>query len=409
MTDKQREDAKKKETEQYAPDAQVPIRRSLYGRACQHKFRRLKGNKRCRRTIEEKLRKYESHGEGYFFIPALMHSIERYCKDIPNESKTDLDLQLAKALDQIPNAKQILDSAVKAHREIPYELRRRLFSSKYLTRDIDKGIDYRETAQIMQASKDLVNRNVATLNPDLIRIPGAQPDKNSCCCCCNVQTHPGGETPPKTPPPNQYELTFAKLYCVDESNPEYVWRPWPFDNINIGDEPYVVFATLTEEMAESGTAAQGARTPVYENVDDGETRPSSGDENLRIFGFTGPRAINSSVLVAVTCFENDLGNPDEVTDQVRTALTAVATKAASVGGVAGWIVAGVAVAGIGVSYLIDLIGADDQIGGTLTFALTEASADSLTSSVNPTILAPLHFDGGDSDGIYDAYLKLRRV
>ncbi|MDO8577644.1 MAG: hypothetical protein Q7R50_00490 [Dehalococcoidales bacterium] len=377
----------------------MSIRRSLYGRSSQHKIKRLKGNKRCKRTIEEKLRKYESHGEGYFFISALMHSLERYCNNIPDESKTDLDTQLATALDQIPNARQILNGAVKAHKEIPYELRRRIFSPKYLTRDIDKGIDYRETLEIMQASKDLINRNVATLNPGLIRVPGKQPDNTCCCCCCSNGQGQGGQTPPPTPPPNQYELTFAKLYCVDESNPEYVWMPWPFDNTNIGDEPYVVFATLTEEIAESGTPAQGATTPVYEDVDDGETRPDSGDENLRIFGFTGPRAINSSVLVAVSCFENDLGDPDEITDKVRTALTAVATKAAAV----------VAVAGIGVSNLVDLIGADDQIGGTLTFALTEATADSLTSSVNPTILAPLHFDGGDSDGIYDVYLKLRRV
>lgn len=404
MVDKQKKEAKK---EEYAPEGQVRIRRSLYGRACQHKFKRLKGNKRCKRTIEEKLRKYESQGEGYFFIPALMHSVERYCKDIADDSKTDLDLQLEKVLDQIPNARKILDSAVKAHKEIPYELRRRVFSSKYLKRDIEKGIDYQEAAQIMQASKNLVNRNIATFNPGQIYIPGEQQDKGSC-CCCSEQGHPGGESPP-TPPPNQYELSFAKLYCVDESNPEYIWMPWPFDNINIGDEPYMVFATLTEEMAESGTPARGVRTPVYEDVDDGETRPTSGDENLRIFGFTGPRAINSSVLVAATCFENDLGDPDEVTDQVRTALTTVATTAVSVGGVAGWVVAGVAVAGIGVSYLVDLIGADDQIGRTLTFSLTETSANSLTSSVNPAMLDPLHFDGGDSDGIYDAYLKLRRV
>lgn len=408
MADKREKKEEKEMPEQYEPETQVRIKRSLYGRKCSHKFKRLKGNKRSRKTIEEKLRKYETKGEGYFFIPALMHSLERYCKDVPDESKTDLDLQLAKALDQIPNARQILDSAVKVHKEIPYELRRRVFSSKYLTRDIEKGIDYQEAAQIVQVSRDIVNRPVATLNPDFVRVPGTQKEKD-CCCCCNGHDRPRGETPPQTPPPNQYELTFAKLYCVDESNPEYIWMPWPIPNINISDEPYVVFATLTEEMAESGTPARGVRTPVYEDVDDGATRPDSGDENLRIFGFTGPRAINSSVLVTVSCFENDLGNPEEVTDQVRTALTAVATKAASTGGVAGWVVAGVAVAGIGVSYLIDLIGADDQIGRTLAFSLTEPSANSLTNSVNPAILDPQHFDGGDSDGIYDVYLKLRRV
>lgn len=94
---------------------------------------------------------------------------------------------------------------------------------------------------------------------------------------------------------------------------------------------------------------------------------------------------------------------------MRAALTAVATKAAIAGGAAGWIIAGVAVVGIGVSYIIDLVGADDSIGDTLATSLTEAEADAATASVNPAMFAPLHFDGGDENGIYDAYLKLRRA
>ncbi len=186
---------------------------------------------------------------------------------------------------------------------------------------------------------------------------------------------------------------------MDESDPE-----WAGD-----DEPYVVFGAITEEMAEAGTAARAVATPVYEDVEDGSTRPSSGDENLRIFGFTGPRAINSSVLVTASCWEHDLGDVSDTTDAVRTALTAVATKAAAAGGVAGWVIAGVAVVGIGVSYLVDLIGGDDGIGTTNAISLTEGDADAQTASVNPAILGPLHFDGGDDDGIYDVYLKLRRV
>jgi hypothetical protein len=217
-------------------------------------------------------------------------------------------------------------------------------------------------------------------------------------CCC-PESEPTPDPQPPAPPPNQYELTFAKLYCVDESNPEW-WGD---------DEPYAVFGVITEEMAESGTAAQAVATPVYEDVEDGSTRPSSGDQNLRLFGFTGPRAIASSVLVAATCFEHDLGDVSDSTDAVRAALTAVATKAAAAGGVAGWIVAGVAVVGIGVSYIVDLVGADDKINGSLALSITQADADAKTAGVNPFVYTPLHFDGGDGDGIYDVYLKLRRV
>ena len=37
-----------------------------------------------------------------------------------------------------------------------------------------------------------------------------------------------------------------------------------------------------------------------------------------------------------------------------------------------------------------------------------AQANAATSTVNPVVLPPLHFDGGSDDGIYDVYLKLER-
>ena len=176
----------------------------------------------------------------------------------------------------------------------------------------------------------MVNLNVAAISPGKLATNPKDRGKG----CCPEDEPPRDPEPPK-PPPNQYELTFQKLYCVDESDPEW-WG---------SDEPYVVFGVITEEMAESGTSAQAYATPVYEDVDDGDTRPGSGDEGLRLFGFTGPRAIASSVLISATCFEHDLGDVSDTTDAVRAALTAVATKAAAAGGYVGWIVAGVGCSG----------------------------------------------------------------
>jgi hypothetical protein len=200
-------------------------------------------------------------------------------------------------------------------------------------------------------------------------------------------------------PPNNYQITFSHLICVDESDPEWLGN----------DEPYVVFGVITEEMAESGAAAWGFNSPVYEDVEDNSRRPVTGEEGLRIFGYVGPRTIDSSILIMASCFEHDLGDVSSVTNEIRTLLTAVATTAASIGGPVGWIVAGVAVIGIGVTYLVDLIGADDQIGGAATFTLTESQADSLTNAANIHNFLPLRFDGGDGDGIYDVFLKLQRV
>ncbi len=369
---------------------------SRYGRKAPADWEREKPGKRHRKSLEEKLRKYEVRAEGYEFVPSLMHTLARYVSDVPAESRTEHERRMARALDEIPEARKLVERAVETHREIPAELKRRAFSPKYLDLPIERAIDDVEVMEITERAAAFENRPVAAL---ATLAAARKPHKGEEGCCCPPERPPKDPPAPPTRPPNQYELTFTKLYCVDESDPE----SWG------SDEPYVVFAALTEEMAESGTAAVAVHSPVYEDVDDGDTRPGSGDENLRIFGFTGPRAIASSVLVTGSCFEHDLGDVSETTNAVRTALTAVATKAAAAGGPVGWVVAGVAVVGIGVSYLVDLIGADDSINGTLALTLTEADADAKTAAVNPFLFPPLHFDGGDGDGIYDAYLRLRRV
>jgi hypothetical protein len=375
-------------------------RRSLFGRKMPRRFERTAGKKRLHKSLAEKFRKYEVRAEGYEFLPAMMHLVGRYLADLPAASQNEMDKSLAAALDTIPGAKNFLGIAAKNHAGLPRELKRRVFSPAYLNLKVEQGIDTPEVASIVQRANRLRNLNVRAVG-DVLAPPDRTPTKDGhkgCCCCC--QAPPNNQPDPRpTTPPNQYELTFTKLYCVDESDPEFFGS----------DEPYVVFGIITEEMAEAGTAAVAVHSPVYEDVDDGDTRPSSGDQNLRLFGFTGPRAIDSSVLITASCFENDLGDVSDTTDAVRSALTTAATTAAGAGGVAGWIVAGAAAIAIGVTYLIDLFGADDQISDAIPLSLTEAQADATTAAVNPAIFPPLHFDGGDDDGIYDVYLKLRRV
>jgi hypothetical protein len=369
-------------------------KKPLFGRKVTHRYERIKGKKRLRRCLAEKLHRYERHAEAHEFVPAVIHTVRRVLSGGGSESQwTSVEVRLAQALAKLPDAKKHLAAALKVHDELPRELKRRAFAGALLDRDLKQGIEASELAGILDRAVKQTNRAVVDL-----AFPGFVKDhpKGGSCCCDGEQNPP---PPPPGPPPNPYELTFTKLYCVDESDPEWFGS----------DEPYVVFGVITEEMAEAGTAAFATHTPVYEDVDDGDTRPSSGDENLRLFGFTGPRAIDSSFLMTGTCFENDLGDPSDTTAKVRTALTTIATTAAGAGGVAGWVVAGVAVLGIGVSYLVDLIGADDQIGSSLALSFTEAEADARTAAVNPVILDPLHFDGGDDDGIYDVYLKLRRA
>ena len=350
-----------------------------------------KGRKRPPKSLEERLVKYQYDAAGYEFIPALMHDLRRLLSQ--GKPSTPAEEHLLAALRGIKGGIGFLKTALERHDKLPYEIKRRIFSPRYLNLGTDYDIGEQEWSALVDRGARASGRNVFAATHVYVR----NPKSHDCCCCCD-DGNPNGDTPPQ-PKPNQYELSFAKLYCVDESDPEWAGS----------DEPYAVFAVITEAMAEAGTAAVGFHSPVYEDVDDGDTRPQSGDENLRLFGFAGPRAIDSNVLATATCFEHDLGDVSETTDKVRAALTAVATKAAAAGGVAGWIVAGAAVIAIGVSYLVDLIGADDQIGGTRQVSLNQAQADASTNGSNPFFFPALRFDGGDDDGIYDVYVKLRRV
>ena len=369
-------------------------RGTRYGRQAPYHDKEREGKKRPKRRIEEKFGKYQVQGAGFEFVPALMFTIERCLSKVSQDEQTDLERRLGRALAEIPKSQELLEQALAMHKRIPLEIQRRAFSLCFEDRPKNRGISDSEMGVILERAKAFKNRPVATLGG---LAAAANPGHGKGGGCCTSDDGPRDPQPPP-PPPNRFEVDFLKLYCVDESDPEWFGS----------DEPYVVFGVMTEEMAEAGTPAQGFHTPVYSDVDDGDTRPESGDANLRVFGFTGPRAIASSVLITASCFENDLGNPEETTSAVRTALTTVATTAAGAGGVAGWVVAGAAAVAIGVTYLVDLIGADDTINGTQAISLTQAEADARTAG-GPYVFPALHFDGGDGDGIYDVYLRLRRA
>ena len=92
----------------------------------------------------------------------------------------------------------------------------------------------------------MVNLNVGAISPGKL---ATNPKDRGKGCCCPDDEPPRDPEPPK-PPPNQYELTFQKLYCVDESDPEWFGS----------DEPYVVFGVITEEMAEAGHRRRRSHT-----------------------------------------------------------------------------------------------------------------------------------------------------
>jgi hypothetical protein len=294
--------------------------------------------------------------------------------------------RLRAAIEQLGEDASFLATALKNYEKLDLDLRARAFSTRYLKLPQDRPIDDTDFSNILVRA----NRLQGSTRGFLASHGG------NCCCCCDCR--PADPQPPVQR--HDYGLRYSFLFCVDESNPE---RPG-------SDEPYVVFATITEAMAFSATPAFIARSPVYGDVDDGERRPREGQENLLLYGPVAPRPIDSPFLTAATCFEHDRGDPDALMKAVRSSLTTVATTAAGIGGPAGWVVAGAAAIGVGITHLIDLFGggADDQIGDVQTVAFTEAQANTATDGINPFVLPPLHFDGGGDDGIYDVFLTLER-
>ena len=339
-----------------------------------------RGCRKFHTSPEERLRRFEMKAAGHEFIPALMHTLGRALSG-KNETATEERLQAA--IKQLGNDASFLATALKEYEKLDLDLKTRAFSTRYLMLRQDRPIDDAEFSGILVRANQLQGFTRGVLASH----------GGDCCCCCGKPTDP---QPPVER--DNYGLTYSHLYCVDESNPEWAGS----------DEPYVVFATITEAMALAGTPAFSARSPIYEDVDDGDRRPSSGEENRILYGPVAPRPIDSPFVTAATCFEHDNGDADEMMKGLRSSLTTVATTAAGIGGPAGWIVAGVAGIGVAITFLVDLWADDDQIGDVLAVAFTEAQANAATSTVNPAVLPPLHFDGGSDDGIYDAYLKLER-
>lgn len=342
----------------------------------QRGLEKRRGATKFHATTAEKLRKLQRHPEGQAFVGATMHLVRRQLEGL--DPQTPTEDRLRRAIEGLGEDRRVLEAIAARYAKLDPDEVVRAVSPHYLHRSLQLPVFEEEL--------------VATIG-DAVR---GHPDREPGPCvhlCCD-----GGDDRPPVPDPFDYGLTFAHLYCVDESNPE-----WPGS-----DEPYVVFAGITEAMVEAGTSAWSVHSDTYGDVDDGDRRPSSGDAGLMVYGQVAPKPIASPFLVVATCMEHDDGEPSEVSAGLRTSLTTVATTAAGIGGPAGWIVAGAAAIGVGITFLYDLWAADDTIGEVQRIALTETMAESLTNDVNPRLLDPLHFDGGSDDGIYDVYVKLER-
>lgn len=202
----------------------------------------------------------------------------------------------------------------------------------------------------------------------------------------------GGRSPAIELPPvrKRYEVSFSHIVCDDESNPEFLG----------GDEPYAVFAVVTRDQAAAGTPPRVVTTPVYRKVDDGERRPETGSQDLRLFG---PAELKSDLLISGLFLESDGGavaDVAEVVSVVLAAAVALVDEDTLLGAILG--------AAKALTDLVRSLVADDPVGTAQAVALSPKDAQRLTQSVAAVNLPALRFDGGDANGAYRAFLQLKR-
>jgi hypothetical protein len=290
---------------------------------------------------------------------AVLHMARRYAAGIPAGQRNEVDKAVWAALDRIPDASQTVAKMVRRVDGLAETRKKELFGSTYAFQPAGTALGRTDLEAIINGLG-------------------------------------GTERPADTKPvKHKFELEFDHLVLVDESNPEWAGK----------DEPYTVFAITTQADADAGKEARAVRTPVY-SLNEGERGPASGSQNLRLFGPTGPAQINSDVLMMITAMEHDNSDLQDVVGTIATALTVAAAVATAAGkkllaaalGIASS-VAGLIAAGL----------ADDQVGNTLPFGLTNAEAEAKTASDAKVTLPALRFDGGDANGVHQVFLTLSRV
>lgn len=292
-----------------------------------------------------------------------MHLIKRQAADIPNEQQNDLDRAMARALARARLSRTRLVDGVQNYQRMRPTRKRNLFNLRLSDLPTTAAID-------VDQIRDIIDK----IGP----LPLPQPvDK-----------------------PSLHEVTFSHLICDEESG--------ELDFLG-SDEPFIVFGIVVPGALGLPDETRVVSTPVYAEVDDGERRPSSGSQNLRLFGESGPALIDSSspLVITATPFERDPGaGAETATFAVATALIIASGFLVEVPPAA----AALLIAGVLTGLIVGLgFFGDDILGPTLSIQLSAAEAESLTASEPLVTLPEMKFTPGFFGAEYRAVLQLRRA
>lgn len=296
------------------------------------------------------------------FATLAMHLLKRQAAGIPVMQQTALDRAMARALDKAGLSQASIARVAQNYQRLPTTRKRELYDLDIVDLPTNVGFDF-------DRIQDILDRF------DPLPLPGPVDE------------------------PNPHEVTFSHLICDEESG--------ELDFLG-SDEPYIVFGVIRPGELGLPDETRVVVTPEYTGVDDGERRPSSGSQNLRLFGETGPALIdvNRPLVITATPFERDPGGG------AQAAALAVAAALIITSGLLIEIppaAAALLIAGLLTGLIAGLGFGDDQLGPTLQIVLSSAEAESLTASAPLVTLPELNFTPGFFGAKYRAVLQLRRA
>jgi hypothetical protein len=167
----------------------------------QRALEKRRGGTKFHATTAEKLRKLQRHPEGQAFVGATMHLVRRQLEG--RDPETPTEDRLRRAIEGMGDDRRVLESIAARYAKLDPDEVVRVVSPRYLHRSL----------YIPVYEEELVGTLVDAVKGSADTEPGE---------CVHLCCDGGDGRPPDVPDPFDHGLTFAHLYCVDESNPDWL-------------------------------------------------------------------------------------------------------------------------------------------------------------------------------------------
>ena len=343
-----------------------------------------------RQGREAKLRrKLVLNKERNWLLALILHSFAKFDS---NASLTDLEQSIIRTFREHGVSAAKLKQQGKLYRELPDEVRREIFPSKFagLTAQTNYTVqDLRQDAPQIVTSI-LAMPNTTNVNIEAIHAGRASrsdfpmPSKDV------LRQHGGamlvaltsditGTTTGTVTRGPRYKIQATSFRCNDETG-------WDWTG---SDEPYWIFGSLARGIAVT------TKSDIFGDVDTGETRNFADNQGCIWGQNCGAQEFPEGEIGAlIQLWEHDDGDPEEVKAYVEAAFGAAAGILTATG-VAAWVGGVVAAVGAAVTWLVGFLDYDHIADHTFVF--TPKALEDQLKKVGSPMQITRRFTDGDGD------------